>query len=144
MLRSGRIIDQITCKRQRSSTRWGHRRARAAAKIEHQGRHDDYTPREFVVSLLKAVFRMSESQAYAVMITAHRRGASSGRRVRPGLEQGRGATHPLRGDRLSAAAPAEECRGRPGRALALRAHVCSRLYQVVRAEIEAVSSMKIG
>ena len=37
--------------------------------------NDDYTPREFVVRVLKAVFRMSESQAYAVMITAHRRGA---------------------------------------------------------------------
>ena len=36
--------------------------------------NDDYTPREFVVSVLKAVFRMSEDQAYRVMITAHRRG----------------------------------------------------------------------
>jgi ATP-dependent Clp protease adaptor protein ClpS len=37
--------------------------------------NDDFTPREFVVTVLKKVFRMSESQAYAVMITAHRRGA---------------------------------------------------------------------
>ena len=37
--------------------------------------NDDYTPREFVVKVLEAVFRMSESQAYAVMLTAHRRGA---------------------------------------------------------------------
>ena len=37
--------------------------------------NDDYTPREFVVSVLKAVFRMSEEQAYRVMITAHKRGA---------------------------------------------------------------------
>src|SRR6059058_4493576 len=37
--------------------------------------NDDYTPREFVVSVLKAEFRMSEEQAYRVMITAHRRGA---------------------------------------------------------------------
>ena len=36
--------------------------------------NDDFTPREFVVMVLKAVFRMSEDQAYKVMITAHRRG----------------------------------------------------------------------
>ena len=36
--------------------------------------NDDYTPREFVVVVLKAVFRMSEDQAHKVMITAHRRG----------------------------------------------------------------------
>ena len=36
--------------------------------------NDDYTPREFVVAVLKAVFRLSEDQAYKVMITAHRRG----------------------------------------------------------------------
>jgi ATP-dependent Clp protease adaptor protein ClpS len=36
--------------------------------------NDDFTPREFVVMVLKAVFRMSEEQAYKVMITAHRRG----------------------------------------------------------------------
>ena len=37
--------------------------------------NDDYTPREFVVSVLKAEFRMNEEQAYRVMITAHKRGA---------------------------------------------------------------------
>jgi len=37
--------------------------------------NDDYTPREFVVQVLKAVFRMNESQAYRVMMTAHQRGA---------------------------------------------------------------------
>jgi ATP-dependent Clp protease adaptor protein ClpS len=36
--------------------------------------NDDYTPREFVVKILKAEFRMSEEQAYRVMITAHKRG----------------------------------------------------------------------
>jgi ATP-dependent Clp protease adaptor protein ClpS len=36
--------------------------------------NDDYTPREFVVSILKAEFRMTEAQAYRVMITAHQRG----------------------------------------------------------------------
>jgi ATP-dependent Clp protease adaptor protein ClpS len=37
--------------------------------------NDDFTPREFVVTILKAEFRMNEDQAYRVMITAHRRGA---------------------------------------------------------------------
>jgi ATP-dependent Clp protease adaptor protein ClpS len=37
--------------------------------------NDDYTPREFVVKVLEAVFRMNESQAYRVMLTAHQRGA---------------------------------------------------------------------
>lgn len=36
--------------------------------------NDDFTPREFVVTILKGEFRMSEDQAYRVMITAHRRG----------------------------------------------------------------------
>ncbi len=36
--------------------------------------NDDYTPRDFVVSVLKAEFRMNTDQAYRVMITAHRRG----------------------------------------------------------------------
>ena len=37
--------------------------------------NDDFTPREFVVIVLKAEFRMSEDQALRVMMTAHRRGA---------------------------------------------------------------------
>jgi len=36
--------------------------------------NDDYTPRDFVVQVLKAVFRMNESQATAVMLTAHKKG----------------------------------------------------------------------
>ena len=36
--------------------------------------NDDYTPREFVVVVLKAEFHMSEDQAQKVMLTAHRRG----------------------------------------------------------------------
>ena len=36
--------------------------------------NDDYTPREFVVQVLKAVFRMNAERAYRVMMTAHRRG----------------------------------------------------------------------
>jgi ATP-dependent Clp protease adaptor protein ClpS len=37
--------------------------------------NDDYTPREFVVQVLKAVFRMNAERAYQVMMTAHRKGA---------------------------------------------------------------------
>lgn len=36
--------------------------------------NDDFTPREFVVRVLKAEFRLSEDQAHRVMITAHQRG----------------------------------------------------------------------
>jgi ATP-dependent Clp protease adaptor protein ClpS len=36
--------------------------------------NDDYTPREFVVQVLKAVFRTTEEQAYRIMMTAHQRG----------------------------------------------------------------------
>jgi len=36
--------------------------------------NDDFTPRDFVVTVLKAEFRMNENQAYRVMITAHKRG----------------------------------------------------------------------
>lgn len=37
--------------------------------------NDDYTPQEFVLMVLKAVFRMSEDEGYKVMITAHRKGS---------------------------------------------------------------------
>ena len=37
--------------------------------------NDDFTPREFVVQVLKAVFRMGAERAQAVMLTAHRKGA---------------------------------------------------------------------
>ena len=36
--------------------------------------NDDYTPREFVVTVLKAEFRVNEDQAMRIMMTAHRRG----------------------------------------------------------------------
>jgi ATP-dependent Clp protease adaptor protein ClpS len=36
--------------------------------------NDDYTPREFVVAVLRAVFRTSEDQAFNVMMTAHQKG----------------------------------------------------------------------
>lgn len=37
--------------------------------------NDDFTPRDFVVRVLKAEFRMSEDQASRVMITAHTKGS---------------------------------------------------------------------
>lgn len=66
--------------------------------------NDDYTPREFVITVLKAVFRISEDQAYRVMITAHRRGACvvsvypkdvAETKAREGTEAGRKANYPL-------------------------------------------------
>jgi ATP-dependent Clp protease adaptor protein ClpS len=36
--------------------------------------NDDFTPREFVVRILRAEFSMNESQARQVMMTAHQRG----------------------------------------------------------------------
>jgi len=56
-------------------------RTKVRTKVERPRLHkvilvnDDYTPREFVVKVLKAEFRMNEDQAYNVMMTAHRRGA---------------------------------------------------------------------
>jgi ATP-dependent Clp protease adaptor protein ClpS len=56
-------------------------RTKVRTKIERPRLHkvillnDDYTPREFVVTVLKAEFRMNEDQAFRVMLTAHRRGA---------------------------------------------------------------------
>lgn len=55
-------------------------KARTKPKIERPRLHkvilvnDDFTPREFVVTVLKGEFRMSEDQAHRVMITAHQRG----------------------------------------------------------------------
>jgi ATP-dependent Clp protease adaptor protein ClpS len=37
--------------------------------------NDDFTPRDFVVMVLKSVFRMNQSRAYSVMMTAHQKGA---------------------------------------------------------------------
>ncbi|MCC6775510.1 MAG: ATP-dependent Clp protease adapter ClpS [Hyphomicrobiales bacterium] len=55
-------------------------RTKVKTKVERPRLHkvilvnDDFTPREFVVSVLKAEFRMNEERAHAVMLTAHRRG----------------------------------------------------------------------
>ncbi len=37
--------------------------------------NDDYTPREFVVMILKAEFRVPEAQANKIMLTAHTKGS---------------------------------------------------------------------
>jgi len=36
--------------------------------------NDDFTPREFVVAVLRGEFKLSDDQAYRVMITAHQKG----------------------------------------------------------------------
>jgi len=36
--------------------------------------NDDFTPREFVVMVLSAEFRLNDDQAHRVMITAHQKG----------------------------------------------------------------------
>lgn len=36
--------------------------------------NDDYTPRDFVVKVLKGEFRLTDSQAHKVMMTAHQKG----------------------------------------------------------------------
>ena len=36
--------------------------------------NDDFTPREFVVMVLKAVFRTTEEEAFRIMLTAHQKG----------------------------------------------------------------------
>ena len=66
--------------------------------------NDDYTPREFVVRVLRAEFRMSEDQAHRVMITAHKRGACvvavytkdvAEAKATSGTEAGRSKGYPL-------------------------------------------------
>lgn len=37
--------------------------------------NDDFTPREFVVRVLRAEFRMDDGQAQRVMLTAHQKGS---------------------------------------------------------------------
>lgn len=55
-------------------------RTKVVSKTERPRLHkvilvnDDYTPREFVVTVLKAEFHMTDDQAYKVMLTAHQRG----------------------------------------------------------------------
>ena len=55
-------------------------RTKTETKVDHPRLHkvllfnDDYTPRDFVVEVLKAVFRLNESQALNIMLTAHKKG----------------------------------------------------------------------
>ena len=66
--------------------------------------NDDYTPREFVVLVLKAVFRMNADHAYNVMMTAHQRGACviavytkdvAETKAKEATEMGKSAGYPL-------------------------------------------------
>ena len=66
--------------------------------------NDDFTPREFVVAVLKAVFRVNEDQSYRIMMTAHRRGVCvvavytkdvAETKASEGTEAGKAAGYPL-------------------------------------------------
>jgi ATP-dependent Clp protease adaptor protein ClpS len=66
--------------------------------------NDDFTPREFVVTVLKAVFRITEDQAHRVMITAHQKGTCvvavytmdvAETKAKEGTDAGREAGFPL-------------------------------------------------
>jgi ATP-dependent Clp protease adaptor protein ClpS len=66
--------------------------------------NDDYTPREFVTVVLMSVFRMSESRAQSVMMTAHQLGACvvatftkdvAETKATEAIEMGRRKGHPL-------------------------------------------------
>ena len=66
--------------------------------------NDDFTPREFVVQVLKAVFRLNESQSYRVMMTAHQKGACviavytkdvADTKAKEGTEMGKAKGYPL-------------------------------------------------
>ena len=56
-------------------------RTKVKPKVERPKLHkvilvnDDFTPREFVVRVLKAEFRITEDQAHRIMITAHTKGS---------------------------------------------------------------------
>ena len=66
--------------------------------------NDDFTPREFVVVVLKKVFRMGAERAEQVMITAHQKGVCvvavftreiAEREAKDAIDEGRDAGHPL-------------------------------------------------
>jgi ATP-dependent Clp protease adaptor protein ClpS len=81
--RSLRRSDTLRARRKRSAMTDTNTKPKTKdeIKIERPRLHkvilinDDFTPREFVVTVLKAEFRMTEDQALRVMMTAHRRGA---------------------------------------------------------------------
>lgn len=66
--------------------------------------NDDFTPREFVVRVLRQVFGMGEARAHSVMMTAHTRGACvvalytrdvAETKATQATDEGRKAGHPL-------------------------------------------------
>ncbi len=66
--------------------------------------NDDFTPRDFVITVLKLIFRMSKDQAYTVMMTAHRKGVCvvavytkdvAESKATEGTDAGRKANYPL-------------------------------------------------
>lgn len=66
--------------------------------------NDDFTPREFVTRVLKAVFRTSEDQAYRIMMTAHQKGVCvvaaytrdvAESKAKEGTDMGRSKGYPL-------------------------------------------------
>ena len=63
------MIDTVTRPRTKTRTKTERPRLHKVILV-----NDDFTPREFVVMVLKVEFRMTEDEAYKVMITAHRRG----------------------------------------------------------------------
>ena len=86
------------------------RRTKTTPKTERPRLHkgilvnDDFTPREFVVTVLKSVFRMTEEQSYRVMMTAHQRGVCvvavftrdiAESKATEATDMGRRAGHPL-------------------------------------------------
>ena len=85
-------------------------RTKAKPKTERPRLHkvillnDDYTPREFVVMVLRVVFGMNEGRSHRVMMTAHQRGACvvavytkdvAETKATEGTEAGRRAGYPL-------------------------------------------------
>lgn len=85
-------------------------KAKAEPKTEQPRLHkvilvnDDFTPREFVVHVLAAVFRMGPETARRVMMTAHQRGTSvvavyardvAESKATEATDLGRKAGHPL-------------------------------------------------
>ena len=66
--------------------------------------NDDFTPREFVIEVLKSVFRMTEEEAYHKMMTAHQQGSCvisvytrdvAESKAKEATDMGKEAGHPL-------------------------------------------------
>ncbi|MEL7348366.1 MAG: ATP-dependent Clp protease adapter ClpS [Pseudomonadota bacterium] len=66
--------------------------------------NDDYTPREFVVIVLKSIFRMTDGEAQGVMLAAHQKGVCvvavytrevAETKAEQGTEAGRANGYPL-------------------------------------------------